>query len=785
MNGMQSLFPVRNPKLGSNPIFMQRPMFASRLLLVVAVLIGSDHFVAGAESASPIVSSDAVSASGPSPVVLGYGVGNFQVGDLLTQDDFETLDDWAVQIEDRKGFPEAVVRANDGTLDCLVPGRGCTVWYRHKLPTRIAITYDVVCPTHDPAIRGVEPRDLNQFWMATDPADPENGLFDASRYSGKFTDYDKMHGYYASSGGRKNTTTRMRRYPRSANGKPVPHVALNEQDNHPGYLIQPNRKMTVQLVAFDDVVQYILDGKLVYQFRQGDSVELEDRDADGKIVQRTTQLDSESGPVYREGFFGFRMVGTHHVYSNFRVHKLLPVETEDSDATRPIVRVDSIDQLRKAAKQSGQHIVMEPGDYLIADRKGLVFSGSDNDVELTGVKLNVPIEVASGRNLFQLTGNDLTIRGGSIEDTYPDGSTEVTDFGSYNQGRKYGRMNEMVIRGDNNRVIGMKMIIRGSYPYGYGNMFGIGGGSVLRLRKHCGIQITGNDAVIDSCQIKMEAFGHAIFVQGGNRTTVRNTIVEGTVRLSNDCYAETDDGDLAKRFDYKLQWPEDVRGLPIPRDHMINCIEDGIRAYKGAGEMIVDNCVVKKARGGIKLYMAKNATVTNCQVLDCVVQGYSLPRRGVIQNCRGNAAYGPLLYVHSDSHSGQQIDLEVLPAPHSLGDHPLAAIKGKGHDIRLWQRSSEPETPRPIIVGYALRFDFLSIDFPNVPEGHEALFDKHAPKTYRASDITLTNETQHPIVLAELSRGNHVSSLGPVTDLGNDNQVKPITPTDDAAKDTP
>lgn len=785
MNGMYCLLPFPNTKLGSIVISMQRSLFASRLFVVLAVLLGGGHFVvAGAESASQVESWGSGQTDESSPVVLGYGVGNFRVGKLLAKDNFKTLDDWVVQIEDRGGFPEASVQAKDGTLDCLVPGRGCTVWYREKLPTRIAITYDVVCPTHDPAIRGVEPRDLNQFWMATDPADPEKGLFDESRYSGKFTDYDKMHGYYASSGGRKNTTTRMRRYPRSKDGKPVPHVALNEQDNHPGYLIQPNRKMTVQLVAYDDVVQYILDGRLVYQYRQGDSVELEDRDSDGKIVQRMTQLGPESGVAYREGFFGFRMVETHHVYSNFRVHELLPVDADDSHTARPIVRVDSIDELRQAAKQSGQQIVMKPGDYQIADRKGLVFSGSDNEVELSGVKFDVPIEVASGRDLFQLTGSNITIRGGSIEDTYPGGSTEVTDFGSYNQGRKYGRMNEMVIRGDNNRVIGMKMIIRGSYPYGYGNMFGIGGGSVLRLRKHCGIQITGNDAVIDGCQIKMEAFGHAIFVQGGNRTTVRNTIVEGTVRRSNDCYAETDDGDLAKRFNYKLQWPEDVRGLPIPRDHMINCTEDGIRAYKGAGEMIVDNCVVKKSRGGIKLYMAKKATVTNCEVLDCVVQGYSLPRRGVIRNCSGNAAYGPLLYVHSDSHSGQQIDLEVLPAPHSLGDHPLAAIKGKGHDIRLWQRSPAEETLRPIIVGYALRFDFLSVDFPDVPKGHETLFEKHAPKTYRASDITLTNETQHPIVLAELSSGNHVSSLGPVTDLGIDNELKPITHTDNV-KDTP
>ncbi|WP_083435211.1 right-handed parallel beta-helix repeat-containing protein [Rhodopirellula islandica] len=760
-------------------------MAASRWLVLFAAFWVCGHVVAEEQGLAEAVASSAkAQASEQSPVVLGHGVGNFRVGKLLLQDNFENLDDWVVQIEDREGFPEASVRANDETLDCLVPGRGCTVWYKHKLSTRIAITYDVVCPTHEPAIPGVEPRDLNQFWMATDPDDPDQGLFDPARYSGKFTDYDKMHGYYASSGGRKNTTTRMRRYPRTRNGDAVSHVALNDQDHHPGYLIQPNRKMTVQLVAYDDVVQYILDGKLVYQFRQGDLVEFEDHDEDGGSVSRSSAFESDRFPTYREGFFGFRMVGTHHVYSGFQVHELLPVGSKSEEAAGSTVRVNSIDELRRVAKGDDQQIVVAPGEYWITDRRGLEFSGSNNTVEWTGVKLIVPMDVVSGRNLFRLTGNGITLRGGTIEDTYPDGSTEVTDYGSYNHGRKFGGMNEMVISGDNNRVIGMKMTIRGSYPYGYGNMFGIGRAAVLRLKKHCGIQITGDNTVVDGCQIKMEAFGHAIFVQGGNRTTVRNTIVEGTVRPSNECYTELHRRDLAKRFDYQLQWPEEVRGLPIPRDHMLNCMEDGIRAYKGAGEMIVDNCVVKKARGGIKLYMAKKATVTNCQVLDCVIQGYSLPSRGVIENCSGNAAYGPLLYIHSDSHSGQQIDLEVLPAPHSLGDHPLAAIKGRRHTIRLWQKAAKAETPRPIIVGYALRFDFLSVDFPEVPEGHETHFEKHAPETYRAADITLTNETENPVVLAKLSSDNHITSLGPVTDLGSDNEVKSIQRTANHSKET-
>ena len=397
-------------------------------------------------------------------------------------------------------------------------------------------------------------------------------------------------------------------------------------------------------------------------------------------------------------------------------------------------------------------------------------SGSNNDVDLSGANIKIPLDIVSGKDLLRLTGNNITLRGGTLEDIYPDGKTKVTDFGAYNQKKKLGGMNEIEVTGDDNRIIGIKMTVRGSFPYGYGNMYGIGRGNVIGLKKHSAIQITGDRAIIDGCNIKMEAFGHVIYAQGGDRTTVRNTFIEGTLRPSNDCYNEKNDGDLAKKFNYQLQWPNDVKGIPIPRDHMINCTEDGIRAYKGAGDMIVENCVVKKTRGGIKLYMAKSARVSNCQVLDCVIQGYSLPSRGVISNSSGNAAYGPLLYIHSDRHSNQKIDLKVLPSPHGLGDHPLAAIKGHGHSITFTRVGNhKPKTLRPIIVGYPMRFDFLCVDYPKVPKGYEKHFTKYSPKTYKASGITIKNSTAHPVVLGKLSQRNTVSSLGPIRDLGTSN----------------
>lgn len=272
-------------------------------------------------------------ATAEMPVVLGHGAGLFKVGALLAQDDFENLNNWLVQIQERSGFARAKVVAREHSLDCLLPGRGCTVWFKKKLPSRVAITYDVLCPTPTPAIKGVQPRDINNFWMATDPLDRDQGLFDSNRYTGKFSSYDKIHGYYASTGGGgaiANLTTRMRRYPRELDGKPAEHLALNDKDAKPGYLITPDKVMTVQLVAYDDVIQYIVDGKLIYQIAEGDRIQVEGRDRQGKPKAQEVTYDLDRFPIYREGYFGFRMVGTHHIYTNFRV---VALEPEDGTGT--------------------------------------------------------------------------------------------------------------------------------------------------------------------------------------------------------------------------------------------------------------------------------------------------------------------------------------------------------------------------------------------------------------------------------------------------------------------
>ena len=451
------------------------------------------------------------------------------------------------------------------------------------------------------------------------------------------------------------------------------------------------------------------------------------------------------------------------------------------------VNVSTLAELRLAVQESNQHITMKPGKYTITElpsrSRTFPCSGNNNIIEMTGVYIDFPVGEVRGA-YFTLTGNHITLRGGEFEDVYKNGMTEVTEFGSYNQdrenlakGQKGGAL--ITVPGDYNRVEGIKLTARGSFPYGYGNIYGIGGGNAAGLDKRCGLLIHGKNVTVDNCEFQHRAFGHVIYMGGGfDKVLIKNTLIEGRIRPSNDLYSETNDGDLPKRFDYKVQF-DVLKGLPIPRDKMLNLTEDGIRAYPGKGDVTVENCTIKKCRAGVKLYMTSGKAIArNCTVLDCIVEGYSMPSDGEVINCRGNAAYGPLIYIHPADHfykveaaHGSKIELELLPSPHAVGNHVMAAIRGTNNTFKLTQTESPVDAIlRPIVVGYYARFELLTTDFPDVPEGYEQNYEKNKVD-YEAAKNTILNGTEYPVILGERSEHNNVTSYGKITDYGKNNRV--------------
>ena len=297
---------------------MTQSMASPLLPLALAAFVLS--FFAGCAASAPMPSSS------NTPIVAGHGVGTFQVGELLYATDFSDTENWTLQIDaaqDSQLKPR--VLADNGMLDIYAPQAGVTGWLNRSFSGPIAITYRVRCPLETQGDPGIQARDINNFWHASDPT-RERGVFDAQQYTGSFRNYSEMRAYYASSGGGGkigNRTTRFRRYPRAVAGQPVPHLALNNQDGNPDHLITPGKWHTVQLVAYNGLAQYLLDGEVVYEIHEGDEVIVEGVEGDDPR-NRAVTYTREAFPAHTSGHFGLRMVATHHQYTDLTIHRLVP-----------------------------------------------------------------------------------------------------------------------------------------------------------------------------------------------------------------------------------------------------------------------------------------------------------------------------------------------------------------------------------------------------------------------------------------------------------------------------
>ncbi|MDF7825487.1 DUF6250 domain-containing protein [Pontiellaceae bacterium B12227] len=282
--------------------------------MALGALVG---VVAGCETGKPQADVE--------PWVLGYGEEAFTVGELLYLTDFSDAENWVQQMsENVESDLKANVKMGDGMMDLYMPAMGCTAWLKKKFEGPISIIYQARCPLETIDGKNIIATDMNNFWHCSDPRKFDAVLNETdSHYNGDFVSYHEMHGYYASTGGGYNTTTRFRRYPRWIDGKDIPHVALNDQDGNPEHLLKPGEWHTIQLVACDGLTQYIQDGKVVYETKYGDTIVSEDRR--NKESPRSEVVYTRAAyPAFTSGYFGFRLVRTHHQYRNLKVYQLNP-----------------------------------------------------------------------------------------------------------------------------------------------------------------------------------------------------------------------------------------------------------------------------------------------------------------------------------------------------------------------------------------------------------------------------------------------------------------------------
>jgi len=185
--------------------------------------------------------------------------------------------------------PGGEVNFENGTLE-IIDAEGCTVWFKNKLEGKISIEYDITIIDKGGSYDRVS--DMNCFWMASDPRHP-NDFFETSvQRAGHFPNYHELKLYYVGYGGHNNTKTRFRRYNGNANRPLLPEHDLTDRK----YMIVPNRKIHIELVADGSTIKYIRDNGVIFNI--------------------------DDPKPYAQGYFGFRTVNNHMKIENFKVSEL-------------------------------------------------------------------------------------------------------------------------------------------------------------------------------------------------------------------------------------------------------------------------------------------------------------------------------------------------------------------------------------------------------------------------------------------------------------------------------
>jgi len=424
------------------------------------------------------------------------------------------------------------------------------------------------------------------------------------------------------------------------------------------------------------------------------------------------------------------------------------------------VSVASLEALAAYAAKNGNTVVMRPGiyrlsDYLTAERiaerrenevfEFLEFSGSDNTFHLNGVTIEVDTALRTAlrppihTSEFLVSGNHNSIIGLAITNT-----GDATSPG--------GALFE--ISGAQNALRDCTFWVQGSSPYGYGDLFGKGPRPVISHHKHSAVLIRGDSATLVGCRVHMRSYGHGYFVQDGDNHVFEDCFVEGAMRATDDMLAETSGPafDAAFRSVYKNRHGENR----VTSGYMKSLAEDGFRTYSQARNLVFRNCTAKYMRAGFELRTQGGVQVENCEAIGNE-RGYWVSSDAKVINSRGDARYGPLLFVEGDNAA---VELVLAPTVSDMTVHGLATIHGSRHHVTLRSEHDEHRPrPLPILVGYSQ---------PPAGEGMSPYGEGPARR------VTLRNETTMPVKIGEAAEENRIITNGPVLhDAGKQNEVVP------------
>jgi len=283
------------------------------------------------------------------------------------------------------------------------------------------------------------------------------------------------------------------------------------------------------------------------------------------------------------GTFGFKGSGISQITfgsndSALTAGQLAEITVNDQPATlgsdgrlyvAAAVTIDSLAGLSAYMRASDHRVTMTPGTYRITgadvdagtfpDTCLFEFTGTNSVFDFTGVTIEVDTSVlrAFGNVVMQelfVKGEDLVLR-----------NLTLIDVGSV---KPYRSAQSVLLDGRGNRIEGFNVATRGSYPYGYGDIFGKGADYVIKHWKHSAILVRGVNNHLKDCKIFHRSYGHGIFCQGSKNATIEGCYVEGETRTSDDVLAEEGSGSAADGVDFQTVW-----GYPLQPGWMFSCQE--------------------------------------------------------------------------------------------------------------------------------------------------------------------------------------------------------------------
>jgi hypothetical protein len=407
------------------------------------------------------------------------------------------------------------------------------------------------------------------------------------------------------------------------------------------------------------------------------------------------------------------------------------------------VTVSSLAELAQAATRSGQTITMKPDVYRLTDFippgtlperrrqqqwQFLNFSGSNNTFHLEGVTIEVDTALRNALRApihtdeFLISGNGNTLAGLTI--------TNVGD------GKSLGGA-VLGVTGMGNTLRDCTIHVQGSAPYGYGDLFGKGG------FKQSGVHITGHGTRLIGCRVFTKAFGHAFYVQeDANDVHFVDCHAEGVMRPTDEMLAET--SGLAVQRNFRTEMKNRAGEARVTPGYMKALSEDGFRTYGTHQNLTLKNCTAKNLRGGFELRTKTAPHLENCTATGCE-RGFWVSTGAVLIGCRGDAQFGPLLFVEGDQ---ARVELELLPAESAFNVHALAILYGLGNQVTI-RPSAEGERhkPVPIMLGFCP---------PGMGEGAGPIAERDA------RNFKLRNETTMPVIIGARAARCEVISRGPV-----------------------